>query len=69
MLQRNGPIAPDDVRLLSKWLEYLGYAVMVLLEGCDVGEAFSPYASAYPLQAERLRNTGQGSLPFDGDLS
>ena len=67
MLQRNGLIAPDDIRRLSRWLEALGYAVMILLEGGDVEEAFSPYAAAYPLEERRRKNRLQQTLTFDAD--
>jgi hypothetical protein len=69
MLQRNGLIAPEDVRRLGKWLECLGMAVMFLLEGSDVEEALNVYAAAYPEQAARLKNPIQGRLSFDGDPS
>ena len=67
MLQRNGLITPDDILRLSRWLEALGYAVMILLEGGDVEEAFSPYAAAYPLQGEQRKDPPQKTLPFDAD--
>jgi hypothetical protein len=69
MLQRNGLIAPEDVRRLSEWVECLGFAVMVLLEGGSVEQAFNPYAVAYPAHEERLRNPLQRSLAFDDDHS
>lgn len=67
MLQRNGLIAPEDIKRLSDWLEILGYAVMILLEGVDVEEAFSPYAAAHPLKEEQRKNPPQKTLPFDAD--
>lgn len=40
MLRRNGLIADHDRIALGEWLERFEYAVMTLLEGGSVGEAF-----------------------------
>lgn len=69
MLRRNGLIAPEDVRLLSDWLEYLGMAVMLLLEESSVEAAFGPYVAAYPEQEERRKNPIQKSLTFEDESS
>jgi hypothetical protein len=43
MLQRNGLITVEEVRRLEEWVNAIGWAVMMLLEGGDITAAFDLY--------------------------
>jgi len=51
MLRRNKLISDSDQRKLATFLEQFDYAVMTLLDGSDVGEAFSGTALDWRVQS------------------
>jgi hypothetical protein len=43
MLRRNGLITDTDKSRLADWIDCISYAVLMLLDGSGVEEAFEPY--------------------------
>ncbi|WKB54688.1 hypothetical protein [Eleftheria terrae] len=46
MLQSNRLIAPADVARIERWIDCVSYAVLCLLDGAGVDEAFHEYDNA-----------------------
>src|SRR5438128_1239377 len=61
MLQRNGLIEPADIERLSKWLDTVGFAVMMLLDSGDIEAAFAGYQGRRTGRDETAQAVSQGT--------